>query len=293
MVRASLYTMQAFLPPTSLPPDIPIVRFWCLAITYAAHLKRRLISSRHKDSPYFLVFHKRPDYRQLHVFGAICNVIKDETNKLLPRGTQGLFMGYGNTTKAPLYFCHQTRAIHRSHHRIVNDASHRTNLENIFTSPSKDTPTFTPSTIHLDLMPTPFHNQILHTYEITIPHHATHAGFEIKDDTYFNIPYISKQSVTLQLLILSQLLIGETCSSLPSTKKNPSQHPKPSTSSNRRVSDLNQLSPFAFISPKESPQRNPNFKNYARPSIKFVLSSPPLLTLSLPLVSLHPLTPHN
>ena len=284
MVRASLYTMQAFLPPTSLPPDIPIVRFWCLAITYAAHLKRRLISSRHKDSPYFLVFHKRPDYRQLHVFGAICNIIKDETNKLLPRGTQGLFMGYGNTTKAPLYFCLHTRAIHRSHHLIVNDASHRTNLENIFTSPFQGTPTFTyPPSILISCLHYSIIKLSTPTKSPSLTEPLTQDSKQRTTPTLIS-PTSPKQSVILQLLILS---------SLPSTKKNPSQHPKPSNSSNHRVSDLNQPSPFAFNSPKESPQRNQNYKNYAQPSIKFVQSFPPLLILSLPLVSLHPLTPPN
>ena len=192
MVRASLYTMQALLPPNYLPPDLPLERFWCLAITYAAHIKRRLISARHNDSPYYLIYKKRPNYKDLHVFGAISTIIKDEQNKLLPRGTTGLFMGYGNTTKSPLYFCLTNRTLQRSHHLIVNDASHRERLPNIFTSPTNNLPTVQLNSIKLDLLPTPFATHPIHTYEITIPHHATHAGLEILDDEYFNIPYLSK-----------------------------------------------------------------------------------------------------
>ena len=192
MVRASLYTMQALIPPRFLPSDIHIQQFWCLAITYAAFIKRRLISARHNDSPYFLLHGKRPDMKDIHMFGAPCSIIKTDENKLAPKGTEGLFMGYGNTTKAPLFFNLSTRQLNRCHHLIVNDASHHPDMDNIFTSSTTDTPTLNLHDLQLNLQQTPFNSSEIFTYNLTLPIHATTIGFEIYDDTYFNIPYIHK-----------------------------------------------------------------------------------------------------
>jgi hypothetical protein len=52
MTRTSIYTMQAILPANYLPSDLPLTQFWCLALTYVAFIKRRLINST-KNPPIF------------------------------------------------------------------------------------------------------------------------------------------------------------------------------------------------------------------------------------------------
>jgi hypothetical protein len=101
-------------------------------------------------------------------------------------------MGYGNTTKSPLYFCLKNRTLLRCHHLIVNDATHHAEMPNMFTTSTDETPTLNLKHIELDLLKTPFSNSEIFTYEIDLPLHATDIGMEIYDDEYFNIPVLKK-----------------------------------------------------------------------------------------------------
>ena len=61
MNRSSLDTLRSILPP-SLPKGICVQSFWDLCLAYMVQIKRIVINSKLGDSPYFIVFKRRPKY---------------------------------------------------------------------------------------------------------------------------------------------------------------------------------------------------------------------------------------
>ncbi|XP_071713505.1 uncharacterized protein [Rutidosis leptorrhynchoides] len=83
LIRTLLF--QAHLPPT----------YWVEALHMAAYILNILPSSAiNHDVPYTRLYHHKPNYTTLRVFGCLCYPHLNTTNKLAPRSTPCIFLGY-------------------------------------------------------------------------------------------------------------------------------------------------------------------------------------------------------
>ena len=186
MNRSTLATMESFLP-DPLPKGITLQSFWDLSLGYVVQLKRILYHSSLDDSPYFTVFKRRPSYRDYHLFGSPCEIVKDKCNKLITTSRSGFFVGKGNNTGAFLFWCPSNPyKVLRAHHVWINDASCGKILQGMYTQDKKTDPRS--SIVTSSSVPTPFDPDDVVTYELTIPHGNTPLGMRILDDPDWNIP---------------------------------------------------------------------------------------------------------
>ena len=123
MNRSSLDTLRSILP-SSLPKGISIQSFWDLCLGYMVQLKRIVITSTMGDSPYFIVFKRRPKYEDYPTFGSPCEIITNQKDKLVSTSRPGYFVGKGNNTGAFLLWSPiNPYKILRAHHVRINEGS--------------------------------------------------------------------------------------------------------------------------------------------------------------------------
>ena len=91
MNRSSLDTLKSMLPPF-LPKGISIQSFWDLCLGYMDQIKRIVINSTMGDSPYFLVFKRRPKYEDYPTFGSPCEIITNQKDKLVSTSRSGYYI---------------------------------------------------------------------------------------------------------------------------------------------------------------------------------------------------------
>ena len=187
MNRSTLATLKSFLP-TKLPDGITIQSFWDLCLGYMVQVKRVLINRTLGESPYFIVFKRRPSYRDYPVFGSPCEIVESQPDKLVSTSRSGFFVGKGNNTGAFLVWTiSNPYKILRAHHVIINDASSLSILDGTFLKDQKTDPR---STSEFDLTPksSPFDLSEIVTYHLDTPPGLSPLGLRIIDDEDWNIP---------------------------------------------------------------------------------------------------------
>ena len=76
--------------------------FWGECVLTAAYIINRLPSKVTKDkTPYEIIFHQKPDYEIMKIFGCLAYFKSNETkgDKFEARGRPGIFLGYPQGTK--------------------------------------------------------------------------------------------------------------------------------------------------------------------------------------------------
>lgn len=90
MIRTINNFIRTLLFQAHLPPH-----FWVEALHMATYLLNILPSTAiQNDTPYHKLFHKPPNYSLLRIFGCLCYPYLNNTNKLAPRSTPCIFLGY-------------------------------------------------------------------------------------------------------------------------------------------------------------------------------------------------------
>lgn len=93
--------------------------FWVEALHTATYiLNRRPCSSIASETPYFRLLSKHPTYDHMRVFGCLCfpNTIATSPNKLSPRSSRCVFLGYPLEHKGYLCLDLSTHKVIISHH---------------------------------------------------------------------------------------------------------------------------------------------------------------------------------
>jgi hypothetical protein len=206
MVRTALTTMQTILG-DDLPPDFNIEELWCFALQHSVFVRRRLYNRMRKEIPYFLVYKRRPSFRELIPFGSILTVIKPDKNLMSKlekdRALKAHFLGFGNSDKTRIIWIPQKpRKYFRSHHCIVEDMATLSCLQYDFASPSLPSLSkldeITSSKLHKSIV-TPlrfdytddrFPNQQSKSFTFQLPPHPTIIGASFKNDPLINLPYL-------------------------------------------------------------------------------------------------------
>lgn len=92
MIRTINNAIRTLLFQTHLSPS-----YWVEALNVTTHVLNILPSSSiGNQTPHFILFNQTPTYSHLHIFGCLCfpNINYTTTNKLAPRSTPCLFLGY-------------------------------------------------------------------------------------------------------------------------------------------------------------------------------------------------------
>ena len=87
--------------------------FWSFSLCHATYLINILCSPTiHNNTPYELLFKELPTFTHLNIFGCLtyANTITRHRDKLEPRATKCVFLGYHNGIKGYLLFDLHTRA---------------------------------------------------------------------------------------------------------------------------------------------------------------------------------------
>ena len=90
---------------------------WPYAVMAAAYIRNRCFNKRLKETPYFAMTGKRPDISNMRVFGSECYPYRQVKQKLDPRCTKGIFIGYDKYSPAYLVYNPETGKIMK--HRLV------------------------------------------------------------------------------------------------------------------------------------------------------------------------------
>lgn len=115
-----LQTARALLFQSKLP-----LEYWGECILITTHLINRLLSNYLKNKYlYELLYNKKPDYSQLRSFGCLCylTVPKPLRDKLEPRTTPHIFVGYPFGTKGYKVISLATKKIHASRDMVFHES---------------------------------------------------------------------------------------------------------------------------------------------------------------------------
>lgn len=134
-------TAIALLQQAQLP-----IQFWLEAVTTAIFLINRLPnSSVNFQVPFHLLYHKSPDYHSLIPFGCCCFpwLRPYVANKLVPRSTPCVFLGYCATTKGYRCLDPVTQRVYISRHVkfLENDFPYPKLVSSVFSKNSSSSPT--------------------------------------------------------------------------------------------------------------------------------------------------------
>ena len=77
---------------------------WTYAVKTSAYIRNRCFNPRTGKTPYELFTDKKPNLRNMHVFGTVCYSYIQEKKKLDPRSEQGIFLGYDGQSPAYLIY---------------------------------------------------------------------------------------------------------------------------------------------------------------------------------------------
>ena len=190
MNRSSLSTLKALLP-AQLPKGINVLHFWDLCLSYMVQIKRILINATLGESPYFIVFKRRPKYKDYPTFGSPCEIVITQREKLISTSKSGIFVGKGNNTGAFLVWSKDNPyKIIRAHHVRINEGSIGALFDGIFTKGVKDDPRSKETIIEYTITSRAFQNEDTHQYEIELPMGDSPMGVKIIDDEAWNIPML-------------------------------------------------------------------------------------------------------
>ena len=155
--------------------------------------------------PYFLWNGSIPSYKHIKIWGLRLYIINERVtrNKLDDRSHQGYFMLYAATTGVILYWKpDKTLVIHRAHNFWFDESNYRLYIEYKHTPISLKIQKYPESCIHnsdlfnlipcvIDITYTIFSDTTVITYEIELPPSGKKVGFNLLDNKYFTIPYIT------------------------------------------------------------------------------------------------------
>jgi hypothetical protein len=112
MVRALLYS-------AGLPPS-----FWSAALTHAVYLKNRLVHTALGMTPYEAWTGQPPSLAHLRIFGSLVTARKPgkPAAKLDVHTSQGIFLGYGSSSKLIYYLDLTTNRVKLSNHHVFDEA---------------------------------------------------------------------------------------------------------------------------------------------------------------------------
>ncbi|KAJ9550050.1 hypothetical protein OSB04_022593 [Centaurea solstitialis] len=114
MIRRLNDIIRALLVHSSLPST-----FWVEALHTATYLHNILPTKKlHFHTPAFALYRRHPTYDHLRVFGCACypNMSATQTNKLSPRSTQCVFLGYPADFRGYRCYDPNTGRVHLSRH---------------------------------------------------------------------------------------------------------------------------------------------------------------------------------
>lgn len=201
MVRASLYNAQLLFG-DSLPPNLPIQKFWCFALQHAAYTLRRMYNRMRDNTPYFLVHGDRPSVNELAIFGARVVLVNPKSQKMqklsMDRSETAFFLSFGNNVTNIIYW-KSSNPFHwyRGHHAIFDDIWTLDKLKGQFQtfSSSAEIPSkiATEKDTFVDLLPMqdgPFPADEIRTCTFELPPLGTRIGLTLNDDLVYNLPFI-------------------------------------------------------------------------------------------------------
>ena len=189
MNRSSLDTLKSLLP-SSLPQGISIQSFWDLCLGYMVQIKRIVINSTLGDSPYFIVFKRRPKYEDYPTFGSPCEIISNQKDKLVSTSRSGYFVGKGNNTGAFLIWSPSNPyKILRAHHVRINEGVTGSLFDGMFTMDKGQDPRLK-KPIDLQVHPKAFCPEDICQYNLELSTNVNPIGLKIIDDKDWNIPLL-------------------------------------------------------------------------------------------------------
>ena len=91
--------------------------FWPYAVMTAAYIRNRCFNNRLKQTAYFDITGRKPNLSNMRVFESECYAYKQNKQKLDPRCTKGIFLGYDKGSRAYLVYIPETGKVMK--YRVV------------------------------------------------------------------------------------------------------------------------------------------------------------------------------
>ena len=91
--------------------------FWPYAVMTAAYIRNRCFNNRLKQTAYFAITGRKPNLSNMRIFGSECYAYKQNKQKLDPRCTKGIFLGYDKGSSAYLVYIPETGKVMK--YRVV------------------------------------------------------------------------------------------------------------------------------------------------------------------------------
>jgi hypothetical protein len=158
MIRTTTNMIRCLLFQASLPAT-----YWAEALHTATHLLNRLPSKAvSHPTPHFALYGTAPSYDHLRVFGCACypNISATAPNKLSPRNTRCLFLGYSPDHKG-------YRCLDLTSHRIII-SRHVVFDEDVFPLAGSTPPTDLDSLLESDPVPLQPRRPVLRRYLLLV-----------------------------------------------------------------------------------------------------------------------------
>ena len=77
---------------------------WVYAVATAAYIRNRCYNPRTGQTPCYLLTGRKPDLKNMHVFGTVCYAYEQSKTKLDARCKKGIFLGYDRSSPAYLVY---------------------------------------------------------------------------------------------------------------------------------------------------------------------------------------------
>ena len=91
--------------------------FWPYAVMTATYIRNRCFNNRLKQTAYFAITGRKPNLSNMRVFGSECYAYQQNKQKLDPRCTKGIFLGYDKGSPAYLVYIPETGKVMK--YRVV------------------------------------------------------------------------------------------------------------------------------------------------------------------------------
>ncbi|CAA7046959.1 unnamed protein product [Microthlaspi erraticum] len=237
--------------------------YWTYAFSAAVYLINRLPASLlQNDSPYLKLFHQKPNYLKLRVFGSLCFPwLRPYTNhKLDDRSAACVFLGYSLTQSAYLCLNRSSGRIYTSRHvRFVeSEFPFAVSPPSTSTSTSYTTSSSIPSSAPHSIVPvqtTPLISAPLPATPVPDPHHSTSPPPE-SNDSEISLPEMTNRISDAPPQVVSNSNLGIAGNSTGPSTSNP--NPGPSTNRNLNLSPSTSRSPSPDPKPTPSPNPTPS-----------------------------------
>ena len=93
----------------------------------AAYIRNRCFNNRLKQTAYFAITGRKPNLSNMRIFGSECYAYKQNKQKLDPRCTKGIFLGYDKESPAYLVYIPETGKVMK--YRVVYFPTTRKGVE--------------------------------------------------------------------------------------------------------------------------------------------------------------------